>query len=76
MVVSDNGASGEGGPNGSFNENKFFNNVADTVEANLERLDELGSPDLLQPLQHRLGVGLRHPVPVLEALRRLRGRRR
>ena len=44
VVVSDNGASGEGGPNGSFNENKFFNGVADTVEANLERLDELGSP--------------------------------
>jgi arylsulfatase len=44
VVVSDNGASGEGGPNGSFNENKFFNNVPDTIEANLARLDELGSP--------------------------------
>jgi arylsulfatase A-like enzyme len=44
VVVSDNGASGEGGPNGSFNENKFFNNVPDTVEANLARLDELGGP--------------------------------
>ena len=44
MVVSDNGSSAEGGPNGSFNENKFFNNVADSVEANLERLDELGAP--------------------------------
>ena len=30
IVVSDNGASGEGGPNGSFNENKFFNGVPDT----------------------------------------------
>ncbi len=44
MVVSDNGASGEGGPNGSFNENKFFNNVPDSIEANLDRIDELGSP--------------------------------
>jgi arylsulfatase A-like enzyme len=44
MVTSDNGASGEGGPNGSFNENKFFNNAPDTVEANLKRLDELGGP--------------------------------
>ena len=44
VVVSDNGASGEGGPNGSFNENKFFNNVPDTIEANLARLDDLGSP--------------------------------
>ena len=44
MVVSDNGSSGEGGPNGSFNENKFFNNVPDSVEANLARLDDLGGP--------------------------------
>src|SRR5262249_10270717 len=27
MVISDNGASAEGGPTGSVNENKFFNNV-------------------------------------------------
>ena len=33
-------------------------------------------PRLLQPLQHRLGLGLRHAVPLLEALGRLRGRRR
>ena len=44
VVVSDNGASGEGGPNGSFNENKFFNNIPDNVEDNLARIDELGSP--------------------------------
>ena len=28
MVISDNGASSEGGPTGSVNENLFFNNVA------------------------------------------------
>jgi arylsulfatase A-like enzyme len=44
VVVSDNGSSGEGGPNGSFNENKFFNNIPDTIEANLARIDDLGSP--------------------------------
>ena len=44
IVTSDNGSSGEGGPNGSFNENKFFNNVPDTTEANLARLDQLGGP--------------------------------
>ncbi|HEY1277748.1 MAG TPA: arylsulfatase [Thermoleophilaceae bacterium] len=44
VVVSDNGASGEGGPNGTFNENKFFNGIPDDVEENLARLDELGSP--------------------------------
>jgi arylsulfatase A-like enzyme len=44
VLVSDNGASGEGGPNGSVNENKFFNGIPDTIEANLPHLDELGSP--------------------------------
>lgn len=42
VVVSDNGASGEGGPNGSINENKFFNNVADDIAENLAMLDEIG----------------------------------
>ncbi|MFD4135598.1 arylsulfatase [Streptomyces goshikiensis] len=42
VVVSDNGASGEGGPNGSVNENKFFNNVADDLAENLAMLDKLG----------------------------------
>ncbi|MGB5380740.1 MAG: arylsulfatase [Acidimicrobiia bacterium] len=42
VVVSDNGSSAEGGPSGSFNENKFFNNIPDTVEENLKHLDELG----------------------------------
>src|SRR4051794_15216005 len=42
VLVSDNGASGEGGPNGSVNENKFFNGIPDTIEENLKLLDELG----------------------------------
>ena len=44
MLVSDNGASGEGGPNGSVNENKFFNGIPDEIEENLQYLEELGSP--------------------------------
>jgi arylsulfatase A-like enzyme len=44
VLVSDNGASGEGGPNGSVNENKFFNGIPDTIEDNMKYLDELGSP--------------------------------
>ncbi|WP_278262466.1 arylsulfatase [Nocardia sp. AG03] len=42
VVVSDNGASGEGGPDGSINENKFFNNVADDIAENLAMIDEIG----------------------------------
>ena len=37
MFISDNGASAEGGPHGSVNENKFFNNVPETLEENLKR---------------------------------------
>jgi len=44
VLVSDNGASGEGGPNGSVNENKLFNGLPDKIEENLGYLDVLGSP--------------------------------
>jgi arylsulfatase A-like enzyme len=44
VLVSDNGASGEGGPNGSVNENKIFNGIPDKIEDNLEHIDELGGP--------------------------------
>ncbi len=45
FLISDNGASGEGGPNGSVNENKFFNSVMDEMADNLPYLDRLGSPE-------------------------------
>ena len=44
ILVSDNGASGEGGPDGSVNENLLFNGIPDNLEANLAMLDELGGP--------------------------------
>jgi arylsulfatase A-like enzyme len=44
VVISDNGGSGEGGPNGSFNEWRFFNGVPDTAETTLPHIDELGTP--------------------------------
>jgi arylsulfatase len=44
VVVSDNGASGEGGPNGTFNEWRFFNGVPTPTELTMEHIDELGSP--------------------------------
>ena len=44
VLVSDNGASGEGGPNGSVNEMKFMQGIPDTVEDNLPLLDEIGGP--------------------------------
>ena len=45
FYAADNGASGEGTPNGSVNENKFFNGYPDSVSENLKYLDRLGGPD-------------------------------
>ena len=42
VLVSDNGASGEGGPDGSVNEMKFANGIPDDMQANLAMIDELG----------------------------------
>jgi arylsulfatase A-like enzyme len=44
VLVSDNGASGEGGPNGSVNENKLFNGLPDKIEEALPFIDDLGTP--------------------------------
>jgi arylsulfatase len=43
FYCSDNGASGEGSPSGSVNENKFFNNFPDELSENLKYMDVLGS---------------------------------
>ena len=42
MVISDNGASAEGGVSGSFNEMLFFNAVPESFDENLAQIDELG----------------------------------
>ena len=42
FYCADNGASGEGSPNGSVNENKFFNGYPDELAENLKYLDVLG----------------------------------
>ncbi|CAM5672432.1 arylsulfatase [Streptomyces tanashiensis] len=44
VAVSDNGGSGEGGPDGTFNEWRFFNGLDTPTELSLEHIDELGSP--------------------------------
>ena len=43
-TVGDNGASAEGGMNGLFNENTYFNGVNETVGDVLRHYDELGGP--------------------------------
>lgn len=45
IYAADNGASGEGSPNGSVNENKFFNGYPDDLAENMKYLDVLGGPE-------------------------------
>ncbi len=45
MVISDNGASAEGGPTGTTNELQFFNNAPESLEESLAKLDKLGGPE-------------------------------
>jgi len=45
IYCADNGASGEGGPDGSVNENNFFKMWPDDIDQNMAMLDKLGSPD-------------------------------
>jgi arylsulfatase A-like enzyme len=44
IVVSDNGASGEGGPGGSYNEWRSISGLWPSLEENLEHYDEWGGP--------------------------------
>jgi arylsulfatase len=44
LVVSDNGASAEGGPNGLVTEASYFNGVAETIDEMYEKRDEWGGP--------------------------------
>jgi len=43
LIMSDNGASAEGGPGGTFNEQYFFNFVPESLQENLRRIDDLGT---------------------------------
>lgn len=45
LYAADNGASGEGSPSGSVNENKFFNGYPDELAENMKLIDKLGGPD-------------------------------
>ena len=44
-IAGDNGASGEGGPSGMFNEMSFFNGVPEALPEVLARVDQWGGPE-------------------------------
>ena len=66
MVISDNGASSEGGPDGTVNEMRFFNNLSSSFEENLAQIDAARLADVVQPLSVGMGGSGQHPVPALE----------
>ena len=45
LLLSDNGASGDGGPDGSIQVARRFNNLATTMADNLPYIDKIGSPE-------------------------------
>lgn len=45
IVLSDNGASQEGGPTGVFDEMKWFNGMMEDVDVAVSRLDDIGGPE-------------------------------
>ena len=69
VVIGDNGASGEGGPNGSVNEAKFFNGYVDTVEDSMRFYDELGLPSTYNHYPIGWAMAFNTPLQALQALR-------
>jgi arylsulfatase len=68
FYCADNGASGEGTPNGSVNENKFFNVWPDSIEENVALIDRLGSADTYNHYPTGLGGCILDAVPDVQAL--------
>ena len=68
IYCADNGASGEGSPNGSVNENKFFNGWPDTTRGQPRAHRPARRPGHVQPLPHRLGGRVLDAVPHVQAL--------
>src|SRR5262249_31593354 len=68
LVLSDNGASAEGGPHGTVNEALLFNGMPESLDDNLSMLGELGGPRARPP----------HPPPATTpaTVGRARGARR
>src|SRR4029079_13168359 len=88
-IIGDNGASAEGGINGTFNETFIFNGAAalETADFMAARIDDFGTPKaynhfavgcgtamVLHPLRVRLGARHGHALPMDQAGRLALGR--
>lgn len=66
FYCADNGASGEGSPSGSVNENLFFNGFPDDVQRNLDMLEKLGGPDTYNHYPTGWGVAFSTPYKMFK----------
>ena len=66
FYAADNGASGEGTPNGSVNENKFFNGFPDELAETMKYLDVLGSPDTYEHIPTGWAVAFSTPFKMFK----------
>ena len=62
-IVGDNGASAEGGLEGSINENLFFNGFPEKWEENLEHIDEIGGPKWFNHFPSAWAHAMNTPFP-------------
>ena len=62
MVLSDNGASQEGGPLGFVNAMAPFNMVKETLDDKLARLDDIGGPDTHTNFPHGFAMAANTPL--------------
>ena len=60
MVMSDNGASQEGGPLGMVNAMGPYNVRREPIEEKIARIDDIGGPDTHSNFPLRLGDGVEH----------------
>jgi arylsulfatase len=60
-IAGDNGTSGEGGPNGMFNEYTYFNGVQEKVEDMLQKIDQWGGPETYPHMASGWAVALDSP---------------
>jgi arylsulfatase len=66
FYAADNGASGEGTPNGSVNENKFFNGFPDELAETMKYIDVLGSPDTYEHIPTGWAVAFSTPFKMFK----------
>ena len=62
MVLSDNGASQEGGPKGFVNAMSVFNWVPEPMEEKIARIDDIGGPDTHSNFPHGWAMAANTPL--------------